>query len=340
MTYLIKGNKYKKTHFSERCDVLPSGIYILEGESISDYTLIRRDRFDVPKKVYGDINITIDRYLNTFRKREGNTNVLLYGDKGNGKSLLAKMLCNESNLPCIIVSRYLKDFSFIMNEIYDECIVLIDEFDKVYDTEEKQAELLTLLDGVFQSKKMFVFTSNKYNLNKFLKNRPGRIYYYKDFNNVSRDLAEEVIDDKLNLVEYKDEMLKLVDVMGNMNIDTLLTVIEEVDRYKESPLDVCEYLNISFENVMYNFTLILGGKKYLGVFNGHPLKNEKVILSYKKDEERNWWRVEEEEFTLAEFEIDFPDDNTIEMRSIKSHDLIIFRKMNKENKVSKEIIKL
>jgi hypothetical protein len=76
----------------------------------------------------------------------------------------------------------------------------------------------------------------------------------------------------------------------------------------------------------------------MGVFNGHPLKNEKLTLSYKKDEE-NWWRTEEDVFTIAEYEIDFPNEDTIEMRSITSHDLIIFRKLNKENKVNKEILK-
>ena len=68
-----------------------------------------------------------------------------------------------------------------MQDIEQPCIILFDEFEKVYDDQD-QEKALTLLDGVFPSRKLFIMTvNNKWRVNEHMRNRPGRIYYMLDF---------------------------------------------------------------------------------------------------------------------------------------------------------------
>lgn len=329
MSYTIKGNVYTKTNSSNIVEKLDEGVYLLDGEKGS---VIKQENYTIPERVFGDFKNCAERYLNTFRQRNANTNVLLSGEKGNGKSLLAKMICSMSKMPCVIVSKYIEDIAFTINSINQECIVLIDEFDKIYDTEEKQSELLSLLDGVFVSKKLFIFTSNKNSLNPYLQNRPGRIYYYKSFDNLPKSVVEEIVDEKLEDKAHKEEVINVSNVVGNMNIDTLLALIEEVNRYGESPFQVINQLNITFENIKYNVILLIEGKRREAVFIGHPLKNKKFTIEYKENKSEYWSRSIYS-VNLDDFIVDFSEEDVIELRSKNiGQDTIIFRKIDFDNK--------
>lgn len=331
MSYVVKDKTYRKVNSSDRVDKLPQGVYILDGNNLQNYCLIKQDNFDIPNKVYGDSLNVSKRYLETFKDRDSNTNILLTGEKGNGKSLLAKLICKNSNIPSIIITKYIEDFPLIMNDIRQECIILIDEFDKIYDNEEKQSELLSLLDGVFTSKKMFIFTSNKSRLNPFLQNRPGRIYYYKSFDNLDRSVIEEIVDDRLINNQHRDRLIDIANIIGNTNIDTLLSIIEEVNRYNEDPFKSAEYLNITFEDIKYNVVLIIGGNRFQSIFVGHPLKTNKFTIDYKKDGDAYWDR-QQFSVNINDFNVDFSDREVIEFRNKSNSDILIFRRVEFDKK--------
>ena len=110
-------------------------------------------------------------------RRGGNINIT-----GNsGKSLLAKQLMIEAKLPVLVIEEAFKGSKFndFINSIDQEIVVFFDEFEKVYKEQEDQEELLTLFDGVISSKKIFLLTANKDNINEFFENRPSRIKYLK-----------------------------------------------------------------------------------------------------------------------------------------------------------------
>jgi hypothetical protein len=63
--------------------------------------------------------------------------------------------------------------------------------------------MLTLLDGVFPSKKLFILTCNdKWRIDKHMRNRPGCIFYMLDFKGLDADFIREYCEDRLDAKEY------------------------------------------------------------------------------------------------------------------------------------------
>jgi hypothetical protein len=228
------------------------------------------DSFEFKTKKYGDTEKNTTRIMNTFQSRDASTGVMLTGTKGSGKSLLAKCLAMRGatlGVPTLIInSPYYGDtFNRFLQEIQQECIILFDEFEKVYDSE-CQESILTLLDGVFPSKKLFVLTCNdKWRVDQHMRNRPGRIFYMIDFTGLSPEFIIEYCDDNLINKTHIDTVSKIVTLFSEFNFDMLKALIEEMNRYDESPQEVLKMLNVKPEydktSAKYNVKLIIGGSE-------------------------------------------------------------------------------
>ena len=165
MTYFIRnGNDYKVTETSslDISEVLPAGNYIVNIDQYGNYFLSCVEPFVRIGKIYGDSVKNADRILNTYKNRESSTGVLLTGEKGSGKTMLAKNIAikgAEEGMPCIIVNSpfHGDTFNKFIQNIKQPSIIFFDEFEKVYPSD-KQTHILTLLDGVFPSKKLCVMT--------------------------------------------------------------------------------------------------------------------------------------------------------------------------------------
>ena len=165
MTYYLKqANVYKPTDEAslDIHTLLPAGNYIIKQDQWGNMFFELVDSFELPAKRYGDNVRNTDRIMNTFLNRDVSTGVMLAGEKGSGKSLLAKTLsatAAEQDIPTLIINApWCGDaFNTFIQDIQQPCIVLFDEFEKVYDRDQQES-ILTLLDGVFPTKKLFVFT--------------------------------------------------------------------------------------------------------------------------------------------------------------------------------------
>jgi len=245
-------------------DSLPSGNYLLKM-SKNGFCLEPFDEFQSPAKIYGDCLKNCDRILNTFRSRGRNTGVMLVGGKGSGKTLLAREVCSRSELPVIIISEsYTGDyFNSFLTKITQPAIVLFDEFEKVYDKSD-QEKILTLLDGAFQSEKLFLFTSNnKWEIDANMKNRPGRIFYLLEFSGVDEKFIREYCADNLQDQSKTDSIVNISKRFDPFNFDMLNAFVEEVNRYGETPEELLSLLNAKPEYVgrlVYKLTgLRIGG---------------------------------------------------------------------------------
>jgi hypothetical protein len=226
-------------------DCLPPGNYVVKNMPMAGLYLEVAEPFRVPEKIYGDCLQNCKRILNTFNSRQSNTGVLLVGEKGSGKTLLARQLGIESQMPVIIVnSDHCGDnFNSFLSAITQPCIVMFDEFEKVYGKEE-QEKLLTLLDGSFQSQKLFVFTSNdKWSLDNNMKNRPGRIFYLIEFSGLSEEFIREYCEDRLQDKTKVEEIVRVSIMFDKFNFDLLSAFVEEVNRYGDEPDDLIRILN-------------------------------------------------------------------------------------------------
>jgi len=175
--------------------------------------------------------------------------VLLSGEKGSGKTLLAKKLSIEGltrGYPTLIVNNsYTGDaFNTFLQSITQPCIILFDEFEKVY-TKDDQQGLLTLFDGFFTTTKLLVLTTNNYlGINDHLQNRPGRLYYSLEFIGLSRDFILEYGKENLKNKANLSNLGVIASMVNPISFDILQAIVEECNRYDETPVKAMEMLNV------------------------------------------------------------------------------------------------
>lgn len=283
---------------------LPVGTYLLKYNSNDDeYYYEQKPDFDVPTKVYGDSIDIAKRYLNTFTNSNGNTGVLLTGKKGTGKSLTAKMVCKLSNLPVILITEDFRGDTFksFLTNLEQEVIVFIDEFEKVYDEEHTQNEFLSLLDGVFMGKKLYLFTSNNIDrINRYMLNRPGRIHYLREYDSLDQHIVNDVIADNLTNKDYRTELTDVIDLLGGVTMDVLLAIIAEVNMYNESPRVAVKHLNIKPESQNYELKLYIKDKLITSEYTSyHPLSNEKLYFEYQTDGDYDYVNIDLKDATVT-----------------------------------------
>jgi hypothetical protein len=245
--FIRSGNTYT-VYPSDSLDVrtsLPAGNYVLKKDMMKGFFLEDSSDFTSPSKVYGDCLKNVERILNTFNSRSSNTGVLLSGEKGSGKTLLARQIAITSNLPVIIIntSYHGDHFNSFLSSITQPCVIFLDEFEKVYNREE-QEQVLTLFDGTFQSKKLFLLTCNdKWRIDGHMRNRPGRIFYFMEFGGLEEKFIREYCEDRLADKSYTDKVVDFSRLFTTFNFDVLVALVEECNRYGGDLEGMVEIMN-------------------------------------------------------------------------------------------------
>lgn len=235
-------------------DTLPAQNYTVKfDERTGQYYLEPIDDFKIPSKLYGSPTKRAERILNTFDQRSGGTGVLLQGSKGSGKTLLAKYtsaIAREQGIPTVVVNQPHRgdEFNQFIQSIEGKCIIIFDEFEKVYEYHH-QEQVLTLLDGVFNSQKLFFITTNdKHRVSNYMQNRPGRVYYNFVYKSLEEDFVRDYCDDNLNDKSQIQGIVNYCNVFSFFNFDMLQAAVEEMNRYDETFREVLEVLNITPES--------------------------------------------------------------------------------------------
>lgn len=248
------------------------------------------DSFTLPSYLFGDPAKIVHRVTTTFKSRDRNLGVLLSGIKGNQKTTTAKFIANQTDLPVYLITEPFTGAKFqdFLNKL-PMSVIFVDEFEKVYSTDELQQEFLTILDGVFQGKKLFLFTTNSTDINQFLKNRLSRIFYHYKFDNLSDEVIDEIIERELKHKEYETSLRTILTTLGNVSIDVLLNFIDEINRFKTDPKDLVKGLNIEIEQTDFDVVAIIKGVRTVGKVSFNPLTVEEFNLTLRDEQGMYHW---------------------------------------------------
>lgn len=233
-------------------DLVNGKVYNLKWDRCNGMSYFEEDgSLNLPSKVYTtkSDDIFIKRVNTYFQKTSKlSTGVMLSGIKGTGKTVMAKVIAKNSNLPIIVVDEdyptgRINDF---FRKFETPVTIIFDEVDKHWDTE----DLLGWLDGVqTNAKKLVLFTcNNEDRVNDYLKDRCSRVRYIRHFeaNDNARFLREILRDKGIAEDKIKDTYTFIVNNFGLLSIDNILSFIDEKLLFPElSNEEIFNDMNIS-----------------------------------------------------------------------------------------------
>jgi hypothetical protein len=242
-------------------DRLPAKTYTVCFTKMSGFYLEAHADLKINEKIYGVHEEKAWKVLRSFAGFDRSLGVILSGDKGIGKSLFAKRLCEmavDQGIPVLIVDQFIPGVASYIESIDQEVLVLFDEFDKTFgnirvgeNEADPQAGLLSLFDGVAHGKKLFVITCNELRkLNDYLVNRPGRFHYHFRFDYPSDAEIKEYLTDKLHDAYYGEiEKVVAFSKRINLNYDCLRAIAFELNTGEpfETAIQDLNILNLNQE---------------------------------------------------------------------------------------------
>ena len=300
--YIKQGDAFIPTNHAnlDIQDTLPPGNYTVKEDPKGNLYYQAIQNFPKPGKIYGNYSSMADRILETYNSRSVSTGVMLTGEKGSGKTLMAKLIATRAletqGVPTIVISYpwHGEQFNKLIQDV-PEAIIIFDEFEKVYHESDHQHSILTLLDGVFPSKKMYIITTNdKWLVDDHMHNRPGRIFYAIDYAGLTEEFIMEYANDKLDNKDHIIDIVRASTLFKAFNFDMLQALVEEMNRYKETPYQALKMLNIRPKNegeyevsITYRGLPVPDNCNTTDNYHGHPLSRDYFWVRFKVEKSKD-----------------------------------------------------
>jgi len=260
MSWLIKGTVHQQTSGVKTQQKLDNVIYTVVYNSHDDCFELHyvQDEFRFPYKIYDLDNKFIKRVIKTYKHTVGNLGVLLNGTKGTGKTVTTKNLCNELNMPVLIITQSDDGLSNFINKINQDVVILIDEYEKVFNGNDSAVQLLSVMDGVLTNghRRTFLLTTNELYVNNNILQRPGRIRYLKKYKDLELHTIEEILDDLLHYKEHRENIIEYIAHLKLITVDIVKAIVSEVNIHNEIPDDFTDVFNVEKISNLYTILKI------------------------------------------------------------------------------------
>ena len=112
-------------------DKIPTGTYRIMFSQTNGFYLSQIENMSINEKVYGVHERKVQKVFRAFNHSYKNIGAILCGDKGIGKSFLAKMLAIKSisiGLPVILADEYFDGIAEFISSINQDVMILFDEY--------------------------------------------------------------------------------------------------------------------------------------------------------------------------------------------------------------------
>lgn len=248
-----------------------------------------------------------------------NTGVMLSGEKGSGKTLLAKnvsFLAAKEGIPTVIVdSSFGENTQGMVNllaNISQPCVILFDEFDKTFGKKEQQDLLLTLIDGMSEASKLFVFTRNAGFLSEFFVNRPSRVFYSFNYDKISLESLLGYVEDNIINKAYLKDFTALHEVCTQLSFDVVQGLVEELNRFPDTTFKEClDLMGVELAQVEYIVSDFKHKGKSRAVTALYGFSLHKIMAGLSS---ASIYLKEDEDMDFEEYEVTNSQQNAITLK--------------------------
>lgn len=232
---------------------LERGVYNLCFDQMTGiYLEYLKDEFDFNFNRYPIDEEFISHVLKRYPTMTKSMGILLNGEKGAGKSVIAKTLANKLGLPIIIINSPVPGMIDFIAKLDFPCLFFMDEFEKNFAERDFDGEaaagqsLLSVMDGVYTDgvPHVFLLTTNNTHINENLLSRPGRILYLRKYTSLDPEIVNAYVDDNLKDPSKKDELMRELSMLKEITIDITKAIIDEMNIMDISAHEACKFLNI------------------------------------------------------------------------------------------------
>lgn len=225
-------------------------VYSLLPDRFGDDLFLREDEnFVMPEKYYqNDADKRfIDKVIATFKRTEKKTTgVMLSGIKGSGKTLMAKHIASNSDVPIIVVDKSVRasEIERFFSKISIDTCVIFDELDKYWST----SYLLGFFDGVKPTgKKLVICTCNDEDeVSDYLNDRCSRIRYKRVFECLDIEAVIGILKNHMDEEKAIEVASYISDSIQTISYDNIIVLAEEIKNNPNASLEeIIEDLNIA-----------------------------------------------------------------------------------------------
>lgn len=229
-------------------DLIPGKVYDLSYDRYTGDDIFKENgELSLPSKVYTSKKDeffkkrVLTYFSNSFTDTTG---VMLAGTKGTGKSLMAKVLAKESNLPIIIVDPEYPEHRLIkyFKQISTPVCILFDEVDKSFNTE----KMLDFLDGLQKtSKKLVIMTCNNLGrVSEYLQDRCSRIRYLRKYTTDDNLEFLNVLIEDMGIKNVEEVAKFCRENIKLLSMDNIVAFLNEIKMLEDEDITLEEIISV------------------------------------------------------------------------------------------------